>query len=491
MPRVVDSTPRRARKVEVDGAAFWRAPGRPAKDFAGSLSTLRFPSVSDSYHSHAVNDTRFATVTDVNDISRILYGSGFDKGNEYHSSRVVEVSALVQQSGNPGSNYFGPQGIGPRTLGFVQPNSSNSIDGYGRDLSGSQSAMLSLYSGVLDKTVDNRIRQVPDASLKTFGSIALAQTHPLTPPANLLTALGELISDGLPPILGKALFERGPKRAGLIAAIGSEYLNYIFGYKPIVDEIFTTLSTIKLMDVYLQQWKRNVGKETRRTFAAKPSSFQYPISFDSPSNSLQVYAFGSPDSAVNQLRFSERSPYLKGQNMRLQAYGSGEYTRDMRFTGAYWYNAEAIRDLNIPEPFASYMGSGDKSAFIDALQKAKVLGLGQGLTEVAWQLLPWSWMIDWFVNIGDIISNANVVLDQNVQLRYGYVTSREVWREDLSTHYSSSLGRIDWFSSITRVRMRRIRATPFGFGTTFEGLSNPQKAVLAALAASFFGGRKR
>jgi len=32
-----------------------------------------------------------------------------------------------------------------------------------------------------------------------------------------------------------------------------------------------------------------------------------------------------------------------------------------------------------------------------------VLGLGGGISKQAWELLPWSWLIDWFTNTGDIL----------------------------------------------------------------------------------------
>jgi len=48
---------------------------------------------------------------------------------------------------------------------------------------------------------------------------------------------------------------------------------------------------------------------------------------------------------------------------------------------------------------------------MNKLAKQVVLGLTpEGLTQGAWDLIPWTWMIDWFVNVGEfMLTNSNTV----------------------------------------------------------------------------------
>jgi hypothetical protein len=116
--------------------------------------------------------------------------------------------------------------------------------------------------------------------------------------------------------------------------------------------------------------------------------------------------------------------------------------------------------------------------------------------EVVWNLLPWSWLIDWFTNIGDIVSNASSNAVDNLTADYAYVmrtqetvTNYEGWSVVNGTgtpasstyipagHYSS----YGFNRSITK---SRFAASPFGFGTTFNGLSSYQLGIVAALGIS-------
>lgn len=492
MPFVNDSSPRTSRKVRKDGNASCSL-STFSPPFNSDLSGLKFTSVKNSYSSSAPRDTnRYVTVTDVNNVEQILYGSGFDRGHEFESSFVADISALTQWSGNPFpvTSGIGPSSLGLRSFGFV--GRQGVMDSpYPKLDSGRYSNMRNICFNVLnssDTILDQKTRQISDSTLKAFGTVALSQSNPLEPPAQLMSAIAELAKDGLPDILGKSLFTKGPSRAARIADIAGEYLNFIFGYKPIVSDILRTLSTIELMDSYVNQWKRNVGLETRRSFSAKQSVYKYATSIDLTTDwPVSIFTKGPSDPNSSLWIREIWTPPVANRHL---AYGSGSYTRDMRFTGAYWYNSAALSDLNIPEPFATYFLDKDSKKLMDSLTRLKLLGLGENLSELAWQLTPFSWMIDWFINIGDMLSAANTHLDKNIQLRYGYATSREVWKENLFSSVSNNTGSLAMTASITRVRMRRIRATPFGFGTTFSGLSNSQKSILGALSATFFGSRK-
>jgi hypothetical protein len=116
----------------------------------------------------------------------------------------------------------------------------------------------------------------------------------------------------------------------------------------------------------------------------------------------------------------------------------------------------------------------------------KTLGLRLDL-ELLWELAPWTWMSDWFVNIGDILAvNAAIASDSQV-LQYAYLM-RETQVSYKYTHTGVLFG--DGRSSgpisslLTFNRKQRVRATPYGFGVNLNGLSPTQIAILASLVAT-------
>jgi hypothetical protein len=111
--------------------------------------------------------------------------------------------------------------------------------------------------------------------------------------------------------------------------------------------------------------------------------------------------------------------------------------------------------------------------------------LGLRLTpEVIWELTPWSWMIDWFSNIGTIVRNLSTLGLSNAILNYAYTTVR--WR-NTSTAWAkpvsnSSIKYGGNFIQVERLDAKvRRAASPFGFGTDLDQLSAGQWSILVAL----------
>jgi hypothetical protein len=119
--------------------------------------------------------------------------------------------------------------------------------------------------------------------------------------------------------------------------------------------------------------------------------------------------------------------------------------------------------------------------------KASII-LGTDLTpEVLWNLTPWSWALDWIGNAGDVLSNVSDYLTDGLVLRYGYMM------EHSFRQYVYSYSGPQWFLGGTAVPgpliishevKKRVQATPFGFGLTWEGFTPRQIAILIALGIS-------
>jgi len=150
---------------------------------------------------------------------------------------------------------------------------------------------------------------------------------------------------------------------------------------------------------------------------------------------------------------------------------------------------ETHRERWFSGAFTYYMPSGYNTRNVmyrEAQRVKKLLGLTID-PEVVWNLAPWSWAADWFSSSGDVLSNISDWASDGLVLRYGYMM------EFTSTHdsyyHTGPTGLLDSSiqpSSVTLVaetKLRR-RATPFGFGLTWSGLTPRQLAIAAALGLS-------
>jgi hypothetical protein len=102
--------------------------------------------------------------------------------------------------------------------------------------------------------------------------------------------------------------------------------------------------------------------------------------------------------------------------------------------------------------------------------------------DVAWQLTPWSWLIDWFSDAGTFISNVNALSADSLVVKYGYVM-HETRAERIRTLRMDPKGigpRTIWSTSIYHRKLRH-RSTPYGFGLDLGSLSPRRWAILGAL----------
>jgi hypothetical protein len=104
-----------------------------------------------------------------------------------------------------------------------------------------------------------------------------------------------------------------------------------------------------------------------------------------------------------------------------------------------------------------------------------------------WKLTPWSWLADWFYNVGNVIQYVTAIDYDGLQSRYAYVmrTREEVY------NYESIL--FNWFKSgdvfpswevFVKSKDRTQAPSPLGFDLTWDNLSPKQLAIAAALGIS-------
>lgn len=124
----------------------------------------------------------------------------------------------------------------------------------------------------------------------------------------------------------------------------------------------------------------------------------------------------------------------------------------------------------------------------------RLTGLGLD-AKVAWDLIPFSFMADWFANTGDFLESRTIIADYNIVCEYGYVMCHTRHQKSafatgryayFGLPYSGSAGSVSW-SSLTETK-QRTRGGNFGFNTDFDNLNSFQWSALVALGLSFAPG---
>lgn len=295
--------------------------------------------------------------------------------------------------------------------------------------------------------------QSGDTSLMALGAKAVAQCKPTNMETNLATMFGELAREGIPHAVGARTWEARTRAA---KAAGSDYLNIMFGWAPLIRDIASFSNSINNWNNMLSQFEKDAGKTVRR-------SFHFPLQEES-SESVAVF-----NTMPNGVFHSDISAGCTTANVLRTVKTS----RKVWFKGAFTYH--------LP------VGYDSRHKMVSNAAKFNHM-LGLNLTpNVVWNLTPWSWAADWFANIGDVLSNISDVQQYGLVMRYGYIMEHTVSSVTYSMpgfrlKYSPGF-RVPSMSYVTETKVRR-EANPFGFGVTWSGLSPYQLSILAALGIS-------
>lgn len=256
--------------------------------------------------------------------------------------------------------------------------------------------------------------------------------------------------------LRHALRNHDPKYLARYA--GSGYLGYEFGIKPYVSDIMDLTKSILQFDKNLRQLVRDNGRAVRR---------KGRVSLDT----TRTVTDGLGGIAGKRFRpimatqiWDGSTQASKTESISLEFWFSGQFR--------YWLQPSRKGVLGIP-PRERYQ-----------LQRI-LYGVDPTDVTLIWNLMPWSWLVDWIVPIGPMIDN--LVNDQvdNLTADYAYIMGHMT----SATSYVVS-GKLDNAPPIRasvdliEETKQRARASPYGFGISFTGLNLRQLAILAALGVT-------
>lgn len=294
-----------------------------------------------------------------------------------------------------------------------------------------------------------------DTELTAEGTKALNQMRPTAPLSGIGVTLGEL-KDGLPKVIGSGMLKalmRDFKDARRLLKEGSkEYLNWEFGWKPLVNDLRDAAKAVSNSERIINQLYRDSGRDVRRRFG-------YPVTRETT-----VQSYGS--------RYA--SPL--GSTYLYDAPGT-LYTTTT--TSRYVWVSGMCR-YYVPE-------SNDLRSRIqrEAMIANRLLGLRPD-PELLWELAPWSWLADWVGNVGSLMGNLSSFAFDGLVWKYAYLMEHQKEEYDTALVGHRMFDGSSPRCTMTRIResKRRVTSTPFGFGLDLDSFSLRQWSILAALGIS-------
>jgi len=242
--------------------------------------------------------------------------------------------------------------------------------------------------------------------------------------------------------------------------VADHFLNHKFGWVPFINDLNKMFNTFRDQDSTLKQWKRDNDQwvyrrgslfnrvENRTHFWQKEgmgSPCVYPILPDDMYSTPGANATASQGYAERYdhcwfaARFKYYNRFLELEDSRDEATASVAHVMNL----IHLYGARVNPTL-------------------------------------LWRHTPFTFLADWFVNIGPVFDNWDSAED-NLVAKYAYVM-REVGLRlinETSVHLHSGPVNCRW--AVKHRSKHRAEANPFGFGPSSQVLSGSQYAIMAAL----------
>lgn len=294
-----------------------------------------------------------------------------------------------------------------------------------------------------------------------YGPVGWNRTRPTKPLANLAQWVGELKDLPRVPLASIARIHTamagrplGQQIDALRRALGSEYLNLDFGWKPFLTDLQKIFDFQRRFSAWHTRIRNSdAGRNQRRRITLKNS-----VSRDSSSFRTNV------------------SGYMTGVGAICDYWG--EFLEENVLEEKIWFVAGyrlLMPDLSTPENYAKV-----RNAMLGATPTIAT----------AWQLTPWSWLAGWFSSVGDAIENAADPLSSYYAASYAFVMKqthqyKRVTVTGSQTHpWVVGPANLSVSTSAGIITKLRLAASPFGFGFTWDGLSGSQIATATALGIS-------
>lgn len=295
---------------------------------------------------------------------------------------------------------------------------------------------------------------------KASGFTALAESRDVAP---MLATSAKGFAQAYETMGGKTLFPKGGghPRLGIMApgAISDQYLNHQFGWAPFISDLDKFNKNNLNFFQYYEKLKRDNGKwkhvrrtlkdDVQRTLLASGTGFRCE-----PAGYIMENLLCRPGQAKWEV-WEEKYTLITT---------SGEFR---------YYIPD--QDTNYPN---NYPGMSALYAWLT------MQGLRISPSSV-WRATPWTWLIDWQLNIGRNLDRVTERLYDGVVSKYLYVMGHTVRNIVLYQTIPFNSGDVlATFRRTVEIKQRMASGSPFGFDSPWDTLSPWRLSILAALGIS-------
>lgn len=232
-------------------------------------------------------------------------------------------------------------------------------------------------------------------------------------------------------------------------SLASKHLAWEFGLKPVIKDLRDIYLLQKRLHKELSQLIRDNGRPVRRRGVVSKVNVQPSVVITHDVSSVWPgFAPGDERQVINRTQIDS------------SVFSKTVYSFSARFR--YW----------VPD-----IGS---QRWTD---KAVASLYGIDLTpSLLYQVTPWSWLVDWFSNLGDIMDNLSYNAAENLVADYAFIMGSYLKIRYLTAIDEYSDGSVLSASLELRNSLKvRNPASPFGFGIKREDLNGSQLAILTSL----------
>lgn len=295
-----------------------------------------------------------------------------------------------------------------------------------------------------------------DGNAFTSGATGWNRYRPTRPSVNIGQSIGE--AKEIPRMLrtsAKGFHDTwrslgGSKTRFAPKKLANHWLNHQFGWVPFLSDLRGLYETTKKLDTKLKRLRKYNGKWEKRGGTFDTDSVTEVVSH--VTNTVGLWP--TPAGVVNA------------------SGGERKYTRTT--SRRCWFTAR----------FRYWIPGNPEGWYWKARAIAMLYGL-QPSPSLIWELTPWSWLIDWWSNAGDVIASISSSVLDNLAAKQAYVMRRSVQKVDFYGLQALLDGqRIQCSWSAEYERKSRAVASPFGFGLSEDDFTLRQWSILGALGLS-------
>ena len=228
-----------------------------------------------------------------------------------------------------------------------------------------------------------------------------------------------------------------------------DYLSYQFGWLPFVKDVLDFIQLSQEVEDLLRKLKENNNRWRRRggDMVNKSETTQFWSGTD----------WGCLYPTLPTPCYRAAPTYIKRTKVNQHVW----------FSGCYRYYIPELESSRIP---------------YNTIRKLAGLSF---TPDVFWNLIPWSWLVDWTQSVGKTIGFLNDGAAENLATKYAYVMG--TWRTETQHSVSASFGRggtVSLETTVSSTMKGRLPAHPFGFALPPDSLNLRQLSILGALGVS-------